>query len=94
MTEYIELPDGRLVCSAHRLVVCGKCCVDYSFMDEVLDDGKGESDGDEILTEEEMKAFKERLVARKGRFLSLLTTCYVLTDTRMRMPFAHLGIWM
>ncbi|KAK3358185.1 ribonuclease H-like domain-containing protein [Lasiosphaeria hispida] len=28
-----ELPNGRLVCGPHGLVVCGKCCVDYSFMD-------------------------------------------------------------
>lgn len=31
-----ELPDGRLVCGPHGRVWCGKCCVDYSFMDEVL----------------------------------------------------------
>ncbi|KAI8623629.1 ribonuclease H-like protein [Xylariaceae sp. FL1651] len=31
-----ELPDGRLVCSPHGLVVCGMCCVDYSFMEDVL----------------------------------------------------------
>lgn len=34
----IELPDGRLVCSPHRLVICGYCTVDYSFMDEILAD--------------------------------------------------------
>ncbi|KAI1028236.1 hypothetical protein LB503_002053 [Fusarium chuoi] len=34
----VELPDGRLVCGNHGLVVCGRCCVDYSFMDDVLDD--------------------------------------------------------
>ncbi|KAG4281822.1 RNase H domain-containing protein [Fusarium proliferatum] len=34
----VELPDGRLVCGNHGLVVCGSCCVDYSFMDDVLDD--------------------------------------------------------
>ncbi|KAF5979787.1 ribonuclease H [Fusarium coicis] len=31
--EHIELDDGRLVCSSHGLVICGRCCVDYSFMD-------------------------------------------------------------
>ncbi|KIX94677.1 uncharacterized protein Z520_09723 [Fonsecaea multimorphosa CBS 102226] len=73
----IELPDGRLVCSAHKLTVCGKCCVDYSFMDEILeDDDKEESDGDVMLTEEEMKAFRERLIAKKGAtfFLQNLST--------------------
>ncbi|SCV38996.1 uncharacterized protein FFB14_07067 [Fusarium fujikuroi] len=34
----VELPDGRLVCGNHGLVLCGSCCVDYSFMDDVLDD--------------------------------------------------------
>ncbi|KAH7124909.1 ribonuclease H-like domain-containing protein [Dactylonectria estremocensis] len=34
----VELPDGRLICRPHGLVVCGRCCVDYSFMDEVLED--------------------------------------------------------
>ncbi|CCT72690.1 uncharacterized protein FFUJ_12581 [Fusarium fujikuroi IMI 58289] len=34
----VELPDGRLVCGNHGLVVCGSCCVDYSFMDDVLGD--------------------------------------------------------
>ncbi|KAK4147295.1 RNase H domain protein [Dichotomopilus funicola] len=49
-----ELPDGRLVCGPHGFVVCGKCCVDYSFMDEVLSRGSGdEDDGDEEEEEEE-----------------------------------------
>ncbi|KAH7174444.1 ribonuclease H-like domain-containing protein [Fusarium flagelliforme] len=33
-----ELPDGRLVCGAHGLVVCGICTVDYSFMDDAGSD--------------------------------------------------------
>lgn len=43
----IELPDGRLVCSSHRLIICGKCCVDYSFMDDVLADTDGANSTDE-----------------------------------------------
>ncbi|PCD21527.1 hypothetical protein AU210_016487 [Fusarium oxysporum f. sp. radicis-cucumerinum] len=35
-TDHIELDNGRLVCSFHGLVICGHCCVDYSFMDEAL----------------------------------------------------------
>lgn len=34
----VELPNGRLICRPHGRVVCGRCCVDYSFMDEVLED--------------------------------------------------------
>ncbi|KAK4207590.1 RNase H domain protein [Rhypophila decipiens] len=30
-----ELPDGRLVCGPHGLTVCGKCCVDYNFGNDV-----------------------------------------------------------
>lgn len=43
-----ELPDGRLVCGPHGLVHCGKCCTDYSFMDDVLDEHGEDSDDDEI----------------------------------------------
>ena len=40
-----ELPDGRLVCSDHKLTVCGKCCVDFSFMEEVLDEDNDDDHG-------------------------------------------------
>jgi len=60
------LPDGHLVCSAHKLTVCGKCCVDYSFMDDILGDDSGQSDGDEVMTEEEMAAYRARMIAKKG----------------------------
>lgn len=33
-----ELPNGRLVCGPHGLVRCGRCCTDYSFMDDILDE--------------------------------------------------------
>ena len=33
-----ELPNGRIVCGPHGLVVCGKCCTDYSPMDVESDD--------------------------------------------------------
>lgn len=46
-----ELPSGRLVCGPHGLVVCPRCCTDYSFMDDVLDDDL--DDDDEYLSEEE-----------------------------------------
>lgn len=49
-----ELPNGRLVCGPHGLVQCGRCCSDYSFMDDVLgehrevleDDEKDDEDHD------------------------------------------------
>lgn len=28
------LPDGRTVCGPHGLVICGRCCTDYSFLNE------------------------------------------------------------
>ncbi|KAK6221388.1 hypothetical protein LQW54_001489 [Pestalotiopsis sp. IQ-011] len=37
-----ELPNGRLVCGPHGLVVCGKCCSDYSFMEDVLSNDEDE----------------------------------------------------
>lgn len=41
-----ELPDGRLVCGDHGLVICPMCCVDYTFMDEILADNLTDSDED------------------------------------------------
>ncbi|KAB8213079.1 ribonuclease H-like domain-containing protein [Aspergillus novoparasiticus] len=43
----IELPNGRLVCGPHRLVVCYICTVDYSFMEKVLD-GKEDSEDESV----------------------------------------------
>ncbi|OAQ57224.2 ribonuclease H domain-containing protein [Pochonia chlamydosporia 170] len=34
----VELPDGRLVCRPHGLTFCPYCCVDFSFMEELLED--------------------------------------------------------
>lgn len=42
-----ELPNSRLVCGPHGLVSCGKCCTDYSFMDDILSDADGDEDDDE-----------------------------------------------
>ncbi|KAI1798815.1 RNase H domain protein [Daldinia bambusicola] len=42
-----RLPNGKLVCGPHGLVVCGKCCTDYSFMDESEDDKFEQDEEDE-----------------------------------------------
>ncbi len=42
-----ELPNGRLVCGPHGLVLCGRCCSDYSFMDDVLGENREELEDDE-----------------------------------------------
>lgn len=42
-----ELPNGRLVCGPHGLVVCPRCSTDYSFIGDDLDDD------DQDLPEEE-----------------------------------------
>lgn len=48
-----ELPNGRLVCGPHGLVSCGKCCVDYSFMDDVLGhDSENEDEDDDSFGSE------------------------------------------
>jgi ribonuclease HI len=43
--EPIELANGTLVCGAHRQVICGRCCVDYSFVESFE-----ESDSEEVET--------------------------------------------
>jgi len=40
------LPNSRVVCGPHGLVVCARCCPDYSFMHEVL--GLTSEDEDEF----------------------------------------------
>lgn len=47
-----RLPNGRLVCGPHGLVVCGKYCSDYSFTEDVLsndEDEDGHFDEDERM---------------------------------------------
>lgn len=68
MDDPIELPDGRLVCNAHGLVICGLCCVDYSFMDEVLGDS-GESEEEYEFPGEEPVSLMRPRVRGSGRIL-------------------------
>jgi ribonuclease HI len=58
-----ELLDGRLVCSPHGLVICGKCCSDYSFMDDVL----GEDDDEDEETDDETRAVVNATWGPPGR---------------------------
>ncbi|KAI1426563.1 ribonuclease H-like protein [Xylaria sp. FL1777] len=48
-----ELPDGRLVCGPHGLVSCGKCCSDYSFMDDVVGEDEYEDEDEEEDNEDD-----------------------------------------
>ncbi|KIH89492.1 hypothetical protein SPBR_07596 [Sporothrix brasiliensis 5110] len=45
-----ELPNGRVVCGPHGLVVCPRCFSDYSFMDDVI---SGSSDDEDTDAEDE-----------------------------------------
>lgn len=65
-TNHEELPDGRLVCSEHQFVVCYKCGLDFSFMDEVLREDQPPSDDETPLTKEELEAFMAQMKTTKG----------------------------
>lgn len=44
----VELPNGQLVCGSHGLVICGICTVDFSFMeDEIEDEGDYHASSDD-----------------------------------------------
>lgn len=73
--DVTELADGTLVCTDHQLTVCGICCVDYTFMEENLDDEEeghkdAEDDDEKPLKAEELAKFRADMIARKGVFLS------------------------
>jgi len=59
-----ELPNGRLVCGPHGLEVCGKCCVDYSFMDDVL--GRDSENEDEDADSSKSDDMPSGVRPRKG----------------------------
>ncbi|KAF4251697.1 hypothetical protein CNMCM8980_005566 [Aspergillus fumigatiaffinis] len=46
----IELPNGQLVCGAHRLVICGYCTVDYSFI-EIEENESGQDDSEDNIND-------------------------------------------
>ena len=55
-----ELPDGRLVCGPHGLVVCYKCCSDYNF--DLSDDS-----GDDDLPKYESRADDDNVPKHENR---------------------------
>ncbi|KAH7252790.1 ribonuclease H-like domain-containing protein [Fusarium tricinctum] len=59
----IDLPGGRLGCGRHGLVICGQCCVDYSFMDE--DEGNS-VDESMKLDDEDEQLLNDPQVRRRG----------------------------
>ncbi|KAK4170671.1 ribonuclease H-like domain-containing protein [Triangularia setosa] len=69
-----ELPDGRLVCGPHGLVWCGKCCVDYSFMDDVLGDDSEKEDQDDDSFSSEPQVIHSNVAANSLDFLDRVLT--------------------
>ncbi|KAK7409385.1 hypothetical protein QQX98_008447 [Neonectria punicea] len=53
----IELPNGSLICRPHHLKICPYCCVDFSFMDELLEEEELEEEEleEELLGEERLE---------------------------------------
>jgi ribonuclease HI len=61
-----ELPNGRIVCGPHGLVVCDKCCTDYSAMDVDSDDDDDEDSDVEEDDDEESDEPPEDLLRYLG----------------------------
>ncbi|KAB8256294.1 ribonuclease H-like domain-containing protein [Aspergillus pseudonomiae] len=62
----VELPNGRLVCGSHHLVVCPICIVDYSFMEEVLEEDQDSRD--ENISDKETPFDEESTFDKKTAF--------------------------
>lgn len=45
----VERADGTLCCKAHHLEYCTRCCVDYTFMHDILNENKDTDSDDESL---------------------------------------------
>lgn len=63
----VTLPNGRLVCGLHGLVICGICTVDYSFMEEDDDFEDSDMDNDEDGDDDENHVPSENPLG--GRFI-------------------------
>ncbi|KAI1747981.1 ribonuclease H-like protein [Xylaria castorea] len=66
-----ELPDGRLVCGPHGFVTCGKCCTDYSVMDDVPSNYEIEDEGE---SEDQDDMFGNKKRRGTGRVFPTLFT--------------------
>ncbi|KAL2176100.1 ribonuclease H-like domain-containing protein [Thermothelomyces heterothallicus CBS 202.75] len=97
-----ELPDGRLVCGPHGLVSCGKCCVDYSFMDDVLGhDSENEEQEDDLfglldafpLRRGSGRAFPTKYTFRNDAGKVLIRTDGACLDNGQQNPKAGWAFW-
>ncbi|KAF4935261.1 Ribonuclease H [Colletotrichum fructicola] len=59
--DYLDLPNGRTitVCALHHQVVCGRCCLDFSYE---VEDGHGEDEEEGELERLERKFRQGRLM--------------------------------
>ncbi|CAH0020000.1 unnamed protein product, partial [Clonostachys rhizophaga] len=46
---HCELPDGRMVCGPHGIVVCGRCCLDFSSINDDQSDMSTANDPSKVL---------------------------------------------
>ena len=83
-----ELPDGRLVCGPHGLVWCGKCCVDYSFMDDVLGHNSENEDQDDDSFGSKVEATDSDLAADPRDALGLRRGTGLAFPTKFVPPSA------
>ena len=63
-----ELPDGRTVCGLHGLVVCPRCCTDYSFMGS-SDEDEEQNDEANSASESDLGAICPKLRRGTGRII-------------------------
>lgn len=66
--DHIELPDGTLRCKLHHLEICYVCCVDFTYMRDILREDEEESralsqGAPQVDEEEEMQDLKRTLCA-------------------------------
>ncbi|RSL98341.1 hypothetical protein CEP52_010383 [Fusarium oligoseptatum] len=84
--------SGRLGCGRHGLTVCGACCVDYTFMDEVNEDSPGEldrvSDQEDTVLRAVLAALRFRNWPGEG-----FTKLVIATDSDNREAAKNRDLW-